>query len=140
MSVTSPVTRHPFGPLTAERLLELPGDIGETYREQWQKLVSSRSLGAICRVEGVNSLGPEVREAGVIKGLCSSFWLNPRGNSRNHVGRGEKSTPGEWILGIPPHQQASRHETAGPLAFRGGQAEIGRGMKRRGSWQDVICF
>ncbi|CAK9021866.1 Membrane protein YdfJ [Durusdinium trenchii] len=34
---------HPFGPLTAERLLELPGDIGETYREQWQKLVSSRT-------------------------------------------------------------------------------------------------
>jgi len=34
---------HPFGPLTAETLLELPNDLGEAYREQWGKLVSSRS-------------------------------------------------------------------------------------------------
>lgn len=32
---------HPFGPITAERLLQLPGDIGESYREQWDKLVST---------------------------------------------------------------------------------------------------
>ena len=37
-------TRHPFGPITAEVLLSLPGDVGESYREQWNKLVSLLAL------------------------------------------------------------------------------------------------
>ena len=36
---------HPFGPITAELLLTSPvmGDVGESYREQWNKLVSCKT-------------------------------------------------------------------------------------------------
>eukprot|EP00435_Cladocopium_sp_Y103_P029457 s893_g7.t1 len=35
--------QHPFGLITAEVLLSLPGDVGESYREQWNKLVSYKT-------------------------------------------------------------------------------------------------
>lgn len=40
---TAKDARHPFGPITAEVLLSLPGDVGESYREQWNKLVSYKT-------------------------------------------------------------------------------------------------
>lgn len=42
--------RHPFGPITAELLLTSPvmGDVGKSYREQWNKLVSDLSKGKGC--------------------------------------------------------------------------------------------
>ena len=38
---------HPFGPLTAETLLELPNDLGEAYREQWGNLLNQKALGIL---------------------------------------------------------------------------------------------